>query len=162
MGRRATQADLQLGIALAFSGAAVMLVSVFLPMADSSRFLHVVDNSLIQHGQGWLVVVLAIAAAASAYRTLSNESEPIWLMLVGGAALGFAIYIGSSDEVLTLSSVSQPGELGLLDELESISGTERASPGIGIYALGLGGTLTLVGGYLLRSPGDPDDEDGTA
>lgn len=143
---------MQLGIALSFAGALVLLVSVFLPLADSKQFVHVAENSLIQHGEGWLVVGLALAAAGISYRILVGEGSAIWLMIVGGAALVLAVLFGNSDSLLTLTSTAQE-EFGLLEELESIAEPEKASPGIGIYAVGLGGLLVLIGGYLLRSPG---------
>jgi hypothetical protein len=156
VGRQATRSDFQLGIGLGFAGALVLLVSVFLPLADSKQFVHVAENSLIQHGEGWLVVGLALAAAGISYRILVGEGSPIWLMVAGGAALGLSVVFGTSDSLLTLTSTA-PEELGVLEELESIAEPERASPGIGIYAVGLGGLLVLIGGYLLRSP-DADEQ----
>lgn len=156
VGRQATRSDVQLGIALAFAGALVLLVSVFLPLADSAQFVHVTKNSLIQHGEGWIVVGLALTAAGISYRILTGEGQPVWLMVVGGAALGLAIVFGTSDDLLTLTSAASE-ELGVLGELEAIAEPERASPGIGIYAVGLGGLLVLTGGYLLRSSSEDDE-----
>lgn len=157
MGRQATRSDVQLGIALAFVGSVVLLISVFLPLADSTQFVHVAQNSLIQHGEGWVVVGLALAAAGISYRILTGEGQPVWLMVVGGAALGLAVVFGTSDSLLTLTSTA-PEELGVLEELKSIAEPERASPGIGIYAVGLGGLLVLIGGYFLRAPAEDGEQ----
>lgn len=148
---RPTKSDLQLGIGLGFAGAAVLLISAFLPMAESTEFAKVVDNTMIQTGaEGWGVVVLALAGAAATYRRMNGESKAWPLIVIGVLGAGLAFYIANSD-ALTLTSASSTEGLGLSEALKAMSQTEKASPGIGIYALGLGGLLTLIAGYLLRT-----------
>lgn len=148
---RPTKSDLQLGIGLGFVGAAVLLISVFLPMAESTEFAKVVDNTMIQTGaEGWGVVVLALAGAAATYRRMNGEGKAWPLIVIGVLGAGLAFYIANSD-ALTLTSASSTEGLGLSEALKAMSQTEKASPGIGIYALGLGGLLTLIAGYLLRT-----------
>jgi len=146
------KSDVQIGAGLVFVGAAVLLISVFLPLADSSEFLHVAENSLIQHTEGWLVVALALAAAGAGYRTLVGEGKAGWIMAIGAIALGLAIFFGTSDNLLTLRSAEPTDQMGLGEALRAMTHTEKASPGIGIYAAGLGGLLVLAGGWMLRTP----------
>jgi hypothetical protein len=146
-----TKSDWQLGIGLGFAGAAVLLISAFLPMAESTEFAKVVDNTMIQTGaEGWGVVVLALAGAGATYRRTNGEGNAWPLIVVGILGVGLAFYIANSD-ALTLKSAAPTKGMGLGEALRTMSHTEKASPGIGIYALGLGGLLTLIAGYLLRT-----------
>lgn len=146
-----TKSDLQLGIGLGFAGAAVLLISAFLPMAESTEFAKVVDNTMIQTGtEGWGVVILALLGAGATYRRMNGEGNAWPLVVVGILGVGLAFYIANSD-ALTLKSAAPTEGMGLGEALRTMSHTEKASPGIGIYALGLGGLLTLIAGYLLRT-----------
>lgn len=133
----------QLGGALSLVGAGVLLVAVFLPLAESSQFVQVADNSLIQHPEGWLVVLLALGAAFGGFQALQGARGGTMLVLIGLIAVGLAIFFGTSDALLTIESVGS----GFFGE----AATERASPGLGIYATGLGGLLVAAGGWQIRS-----------
>lgn len=72
------------------------------------------------------------------------------VILIGLIVVAFAIYLATSDAVLTLTSAAPTDRLSLSAALESMSHTEKASPGTGIYAVGLGGLLLAAGGFVLR------------
>jgi hypothetical protein len=142
----------RLGVGLASAGAALLLIAVFLPMADSSRFAHVGGNSLIQHAQGWIAVVVAVGTAVLAYQSLAGRVRSRALMLIGLAVIILAVLWGTSDDLLTLTSSAPTEGLGLQETLEVMSFEEKASPGIGIYAVGVAGLLIGAGGAMLRRP----------
>lgn len=139
----------QLRTWIGFAGAAVVLLSVFLPMADSGEFTQIQGNALIQHGEGWLLIVLAIAAAITAFRTIGERRS--WaLVIIGLIIFGLAVVYGTSDEMMTLVPASPSG---VVEELQVLAGDgERASPGIGIYAAGLGGILVALAGSPFLDP----------
>ncbi len=140
------------GMGIAFAGAAAMVIGVFLPAAESTKFLRVVDNSLIQQAWGWAFIGLGAAIAAAAYRAYRNRPKTSATILLGFIAIGLAIYLGTTDEVLKLGSEASSSDLqdlGLQDSLDALSRTEKASPGVGIYLVGVGGLLAMIGGFQI-------------
>src|SRR5205823_1268991 len=85
---------LSFGIVLV--GAAVMLIAVFLPQFESSSFARVEKNSLIQNGDGWWFIGLAVLAAGTAYRAYRNQRQSFASVALGVIGIGFAIYYGTS------------------------------------------------------------------
>jgi hypothetical protein len=117
----------------------MIMVSLFLPLADSSTFVQISKNKLIQHSEAWWLVGLAILIALTAYRAYKLK-RPNWGPVIFGAwALGMAVFFGQSDDLLTLCSTSVYGVC------------EKAGAGVGIYAAGLGGLLAVVGGLAIRA-----------
>jgi hypothetical protein len=82
------------GLALAGVGAALMVVSVFLPHVDSKTFARVGQNTLIQSGEGWVFVGLAIGIAATTYRAYHRSSRTIVPCILGASGVASAIYAG--------------------------------------------------------------------
>lgn len=141
--------DRSLGAGLALIGAAVMLVSVFLPMGESSTYAKIVQNTMIQHTEGWILIVLSLCAAAAAVRRLQGEGRSWTLVVIGLLGVGFAIYVATNG--LELSSTGPTDQMDLSEALGALSRSEKADPGVGIYAAGVGGLMVAAGGYMLRS-----------
>jgi hypothetical protein len=131
------------GIGLAIAGAALLVIAVFLPWAEATKFSSVGQNTLIQSGDGWLVIGIAVVIAASLYRTIQRQAKTWSILVLGLIAIGLAVYDGTGDR-LTLQSVDA-GSGNII--------TEKANPGIGIYATGAGGALAVFGGFLLAGWG---------
>jgi hypothetical protein len=132
-----------LGVGLALAGAGLLLISMFLPLAESGgSFSRVAQNTMIQHSESWALLAFALAIAATVYRA-HRSRRPTWAPLILGVwVLGVAIYIGTNDDLLTLC----PGQVSLYGP-----GCERANAGIGVYAAGVAGLLAIAGGWQLRS-----------
>ena len=129
------------GLVFAGCGALAMLISVFLPYAESnSVFTQIEQNTLIQNGVGWLFVILVIVDAVSTYRAYRLRTRTWGPILTGAIGISAAIYFGSNGgNSLQLCSVA--------------TGTncETANPGIGVYVAGVGAVLMLVGGLMIRA-----------
>ena len=132
---------LSFGIVLA--GAGLMLIAVFLPQFESNTFARIEKNSLIQNGDGWWFIILAVLAAGAAYRAYRNQRQSFAAVVFGAIGIGVAIYYGTSHSQRELCST-----------LNAFSShCTLATPGVGIYAAGVGGLLILIGGWqIFRSP----------
>lgn len=128
-------------LGLILVGAAVMVISLFLPLADSSSFIHVANNQMLQHSESWGIAVLAVIAAALSYRAFKLKHKSWAPIICGLWAAGMAIHMGKSGSLLQVCPVDNSFYLGC----------EKAGAGLGIYAAGLGGVLVAVGGFYLRS-----------
>jgi hypothetical protein len=134
-------------LGLTLLGAAVMLVAVFLPRVDSNTFARVAQNTLIQSGGGWWFIGIAVILAGSAWFSYQHHAAGAGPMVLGLIAIGIAVYYGTSKSSLTLCPVNQSAAnaLGI--------GCTKASPGVGIYAAGVGGLLAAIGGWQMwRAP----------
>ena len=130
--------------ATAALGALVMAIAAFLPLAESSTFIQVADNTLIQNGSGWVFLGLALGVILKARSLYTGGGPKTSLLIMGGLGLALAIYMGVSEEVLTLESAAGG----------SFSREEVASPGVGIYAAGIGSALVLFAGFGLTDRRD--------
>jgi hypothetical protein len=126
-------------LGLVLLGAVVMLVSLFLPLGDSSDFVRVANNKMLQHSESWGIAVLAVIAAGMTYRAYKLKRRSWAAIICGLWALGMAIHMGQSDSLLQVCSTTV------------IWDCEKAGAGLGIYAAGLGGALTAFGGFILRA-----------
>jgi Uncharacterised protein family UPF0547 len=148
-----------LAVGVVAIGAAVVLLACFLPAAEAPvGIVEVRSNSLIQGLSVVIVLLLAFGLAAAGDTIRSYlAGERTWRPIVVGAiVLVAAIFIGSTDnDALMIHPLDRNG-----DAITAAEGV-RANPGIGIYALGLGGALMMVGGiWIFRSsapvaPADP-------
>jgi hypothetical protein len=139
--------DVAIACGLAGVGALVLLISSFLPLYESHKFLRVADNTGIQQGIGWAWIIFAIGAAASAYRAYSGGARRWTLVVLGVLAIASAIYAGTNKDMRRLESLNTSGS-----GLSSILGgsvEEVASPGVGVYTAGVGGLLVVIGGWAL-------------
>ncbi|MGA9762621.1 MAG: zinc ribbon domain-containing protein [Gaiellaceae bacterium] len=129
-----------ISLALATFGAALMIVSVFLPKVDAKTFGRVAQNSLIESGDGWIFIVLAVLAAGATWRSYQRRRRSLAPVVIGGIGIACAIYDGTSKSSLRLCPINQT-----ILNLQC----EQASPGIGIYAAGVGSLLVAIGGYQI-------------
>jgi hypothetical protein len=140
---RANVSPVSLGLALV--GALIMLIAIFLPRVESKGvFTTVADNTLIQSGGGWWFVGIALAVASSGWYAYRSAKRAGGTMVLGLIAIGVAVYYGKSHGSLTLCPIGAT---------EFSDACETASPGVGLYAAGVGGLLAAIGGYgIWRSP----------
>jgi Short C-terminal domain len=133
-------------IALVLIGGLVMLIAVFLPRVESSTFARVEQNTLIQSGDGWWFVGIAIGLAGMAWVAYQKRNPGVGSLVPGVAAIALAFHEGTNKGSLRLCPVGQGASaLGLT--------CSQASPGIGIYAAGVGGLLAAIGGWQMwRAP----------
>jgi uncharacterized membrane protein YidH (DUF202 family) len=140
-------------LGLVMIGAAVMAIATFLPLYEPAGLFRMIqENSLIQHG-GWLVIVAAIAIAATGYGARNGKGwgAPFGIGLL--AAAGLALFAMDKNQ-RTLYPVNPIN--GTIDS--SRPGTV-ADFGIGIYVAGLGIAMVVVGALMLRqSERDGQDE----
>lgn len=129
------------GLTLAGAGAALIVIAVFLPRAESTTFSWVQDNTLIQSGEGWLFIGVALAVIFAVLATAQSQETTSSVFSLGLIAIVLATYVGTGDR-LELTSVEGGRRFG-------VPQTETASPGAGIWAAGAGGLLVLLGGALL-------------
>ena len=126
-------------IGLAIAAAALAVISVFLPRVESAAFLRIQENTLIQSGDGWIIIGCAIGIAGAAYRVYRDRANTWAVLILGLVILGVAIYAGSGDRLELKSAGSVFGE----------ERTDIGSPGIGIYAAGAAGVLAIFAGWSL-------------
>ena len=136
-----------IGIGLALTGAALMIIGVFLPRVESQQFFRVVDNTLIQSGDGWIFIGLAIFIAVAVYAAIRHRRRTYAVLILAVLGIGVAISNGTGER-LELSSLN-PAAATALD----VRSTEKASPGTGLYAAGAGSGLAALGGLLLAGIG---------
>lgn len=129
---------LSLGIVLA--GAVLMLIAVFLPQFEANTFARIEKNSLIQNGDGWWFIGIAIGSAGAAYRAYRARLRSFGPIILGGIGIAVAFYYGTSHSQRRLCSV---------DAVTFGQHCTIAAPGIGIYAAGVGGLLILAGGWQI-------------
>jgi ribosomal protein L32 len=143
-------------IGLALVGSACLIIGVFLPRVENtSAFAGIAENSLIQTGDGWWFIALAVGIAAAVYRAW-RKGEKSWSVIVLAVlATAFALYLGVDEATRTLYPLDESGTADA-----SAEGTVAAA-GIGIYVVGVGGVLALLGGFQMqrdverRSAGQP-------
>jgi hypothetical protein len=148
-----------LPVVLCVLGAVVAIVGTFLPEAKldvNGTSIDLVDNTMFAAGYGIAVIAAAVLGAAIAvWAYLKGVGN--WLpILLGVVIAGIAVYAGTAglDVTPDLGTLGPAGGQGgggggsvnLTDQL-----TDQADPDIGIYAVGAGGLLMLLGGIgLLR------------
>lgn len=139
--------DAEDSVSLFMAAAAIIVIAigVFLPIWDAgsvATFTSIKGNSLIQSGNGWVALGAIAWSAFSIARTFQGHPLCAASLLVGSAiVIGYVIYVATSDELMTLCPLGSTGT--------SAPGCERASAGIGLYAIGLGGALEAIAGGLL-------------
>jgi hypothetical protein len=138
-----------LGTLLAALGAIGVLVGAFLPQADSSQFQNVSGNSLIQSGDGWILIAAAIGIAGgifAAYQPRAFGWGVATIVIGAAVAAGVAIYDGTGDR-LTVESTAKGAVARYLAPKP-----EQASAGTGIYVAGVGAGLAAIGGLVMLVP----------
>jgi hypothetical protein len=127
---------ISLGIALV--GAGLMLVATFLPQFESNTFAQIEKNSLIQNGDGWWFILLAVLASGAAYRAYRGNRRTFAPVAFGAIGIALAVYYGTSHSQRRLCSAISSG-----------TNCTLGNPGIGIYAAGVGALLVAIGGWQI-------------
>jgi hypothetical protein len=130
------------GAGLVLVGAVAMVVSAFLPYAESSTFARIEQNTMIQHGNGWLFLLIALSSAGAAWRGYIIGKETRAPAIGGAAGLALAIYTGTN--LGELCPVGPSADLGV--------GCSTPSPGIGVYMAGVAACLILSGSWRFMRP----------
>ncbi|MDX1882689.1 hypothetical protein [Mycolicibacterium sp. 120270] len=126
-------------------GAALMIISTFLPLFEpSGYFIRIQENTLIQHG-GWVVIVAALAIVGCGVSDARQANEWTLTAAVAGiaAALGLAV-VTLYPDFRTLCSV------GVLDGQLDESSCHTAPFGVAIYVAFVGVGIAFVGALLLK------------
>jgi hypothetical protein len=134
-----------IGVGLALTGAALMIVAVFLPRVESRQFFRIIDNTLIQSGDGWIFIGLATLIALAVCAAVRDRRRTYLVLVLAMLGIGVAIFNCTGDR-LELSSLN-PAAGAVLDD------TAKASPGLGLYTAGAGSGLAALGGLLLAGVG---------
>ena len=128
-------------------GLGLIAIGVFLPLWDEgsvSAFSGISENSLLQSGYGWVTLILAGSCVVSLVRAWPKPRRIYWPLVSGVLVIGSAVYNGTSDDVMTLCPLGA-------DTISDLC--QVAEPGIGVYAVGLGGAALLASGlFFLRLP----------
>lgn len=135
-----------IGIGFALIGAALMIIGVFLPRVESQQFFAVPGNTLIQSGDGWIFIGLAIFVAVAVYAAIRGRRRTYAVLILAVLGIGAAIYFGTGER-LELSSLNPVATAAV-----AVPG-EKASPSTGLYAAGTGSGLAALGGLLLAGIG---------
>jgi hypothetical protein len=131
-----------LALGLSLVGAAMLLIGVFLPRVSSTTFARIGGNTLIQSGDGWIFVGLAVGIAVSSWYAYQRRAGGAGVLILGAIAVGFAIFYGTNRSSLTLCAVGPAAPLLNI-------GCHKGSPGVGIFAVGIGGLLAVAGGWRI-------------
>jgi membrane protease YdiL (CAAX protease family) len=136
-----------LGLGLVIGGALLLALAAFLPFQESSRFVRVEQNTLIQNGAGWGLVIGAVIIAALGYRVAQRLSDKtVGLTVVSIGALVGVILTATDKDLRTLYPVNP--FTGQIDN--SVPGIVSAL-GIVIYVAGAGAVMAIVGSVMLRN-----------
>lgn len=135
-----------MGLAVAAFGAVLAVVAIFLPQLESPGLVGIKDNTLVANGDGWLVLGLAVGSAAGAYAAYRNKNRRVAPLILGAVLIGLAIYDGTGAR-LDLHSTAPASSI------LHFNGSVKASPGVGLYMVGVGGAAVLLGGLMLAGVG---------
>lgn len=122
-----------LALGLIIVGSLATAVAAFLPFDEPVGFHRIEDNTLMQNGNGWILVALALAIAATGYRVSQSQSNQWWLPLIWCVIAGiFVIWAGNDTDLRTLYPVGADGSV------DTSQPGVVAKLGIAIYLAGAG------------------------
>lgn len=127
------------GLLVAAVGIAVAAVSVFLPHLETDTFQTIVDNTMIQNGLGWGILIVGAFASIGLYRRWTSGGRGPSILVFGLLTIAYAVFAGTGDRV----------QLESTGPLAVSSLRDTASPGIGIYVAGIGGLIMALGGAMI-------------
>lgn len=132
------------GVGIAAVGGLLLALASFLPLDElGGQFAYVRSNTLIQHGEWWLLIG-AVAIIAAAYRSYSTTKRTWDVPILGVLAAGVVLFIAQNKSLHTLVPAESTSVLGG-------SSSETVVPfGIAVYVAGAGALLTLIGGWVMR------------
>ena len=137
-----------IGVGLALIGAALMIIGVFLPRVESHQFFRVVDNTLIQSGDGWIFIGLAVFIAVAVYAAIRRRRRTYAVLILAVLGFGVATYCGTGERLSSFHRLNPVAAAAL-----GMRSNEKASPGPGLYAAAAGSGLAALGGLLLAGIG---------
>ncbi len=134
------------GASIAAAGGLALALASFLPLDQTGgQFAGVQSNTLIQHGEWWLLIGgVAIVLAALRAFTTGKRSETTSVLVLGGLAVALVVYTAQATSLHTLYPIGPGGE-----PETSAAGTV-VPLGIAIYVAGAGTLLALLGGWTMR------------
>jgi hypothetical protein len=124
---------------LTIVGAAIMLIAIFLKQFETNTFAVIEKNSLVQNGDGWWFIILAVLISGAAWRAYNRKHSTFAPVVFGLISVAVALYYGLAHSQLQLCSAASG----------FASNCTQARPGIGIYAAGVGGVLAAIGGWQM-------------
>lgn len=134
------------GAGIAALGGVLLAAAAFMPLDEPGGIYRgVQSNSLIQHGEWWLLLLGAIIAIAAVRGLASNErgqASGVILLAVIAAAVVFVL--GQDKGLRTLYPVGFGGEP------EEVGAGTVVPLGSAIYVAGAGALLAFIGGVLMR------------
>ena len=134
-----------LALGLVIIGSLAMAVATFLPFDEPVGFHRVEDNTLMQNGSGWILLVLALLIAAAGYRVSQSHADKWWLPLIFCAvAAVLVIWMGNDKDLRTLYPV------GLNGTVDTSQPGIVANLGIAIYLAGVGVAAAAIGSLMFR------------
>jgi hypothetical protein len=138
------RSESSLPVILCFLGAIVAIVGSFLPAATSDVFVDIADNTMFAAGYGIAVIVAAaLGAIIAAYCYVKGSRT--WLpILLGIVVAGIAVYAGTKG----LDDIS-PQDPNVAALATKATGDVSGTPSTGIFAVGAGGILMILGGIGL-------------
>jgi hypothetical protein len=142
-----SRSPLGLGLGLVIGGALLLALAAFLPFQESPRFIRVEQNTLIQNGAGWGLIIAAALRAVFGYRLaqrLTDKTQGLIVVSVG-ALLG-VIYIATDKSLRTLYPVNP-----FTGQIDSSAPGVVSSLGIAVYVAGAGAIMAIAGSFMLRS-----------
>jgi hypothetical protein len=128
-------------------GGVLLALASFLPLDQTGgRFAGVQSNTLIQHGEWWLLIggVAIVLAALRAYTT-GKRSETTSVLVLGVIAAALVVYTAQDTSLRTLYPIGPGGEP------EALARATVVPLGIAIYVAGAGVLLALLGGWTMRT-----------
>ncbi len=130
-------------LALAFTSAGTLaaFTALFLPAAESASFGSIIENTLVQRGEGQLVLVLvvfAFLALCTAFSARARTFTGLAFLLAAGA-LAVSIVIATDKNEFKLYPLDQQGNV------ITSGGGEAAKRGTGIYLAVIGAGLQVIG-----------------
>jgi hypothetical protein len=149
--------DSSMSLVLCMLGAVVAIVGSFLPAATSDVFTDIADNTMVAAGYGIAVIVAAaLAAAIAAYCYV--KATRTWLpILLGVVVVAIAVYAGTAGLDITPEGLPTGTPTGTdpngpgADLLAAVD--DDGSPSTGIFTVGIGGLLIVLGGIgIARQP----------
>ena len=138
------------GVGFALAGSLALVIGVFLPQLESSVFTSgIAENSLIQEGGGYIFIGLAAGIAAATYRSWKTGKRSWAVPILGLLAMAGAYFYGTNEVARELYSLDEAGD--------PVGDAIVASPAVGIYVVGVGGLLAIIGAYQMIGHSAPRD-----
>jgi len=136
-----SRSESALPVILCVLGAVVAIVGSFLPQAKldfNGAEVDLADNTMVAAGYGIAVIAAAVIAAGLAIWAYAKAARTWLPILVGVIIVAIAVYAGTAGLDVT-PDFAPPG----------LSLDDAGDPSTGIFAVGIGGLLVILGGIGL-------------